>query len=91
LVERKNLRQKREIAEADAPTCNQPPTSEKTAFPMSVRSGGGGRGGKDKLADKKMRRANRDGSWYQLKTSQGFAAVRFGLPNDKPTPNVFVP
>jgi hypothetical protein len=32
-----------------------------------------------------------DGSWYLLRSVQGFTAVRFGTSEDKPIPNAFVP
>lgn len=31
------------------------------------------------------------GTWYQMKSTQGFSAVQFGLPGDKPILNAFVP
>jgi hypothetical protein len=33
----------------------------------------------------------RDGVWYFLNSTAGFSAVLFGLPNDKPIPNAYVP
>jgi len=33
----------------------------------------------------------RDGIWYLLQSTNGFSAVQFGLTNDIPVQNAFVP
>jgi hypothetical protein len=33
----------------------------------------------------------RDGTWFILNSTSGFAAVGFGNSTDKPIPNVFIP
>jgi hypothetical protein len=31
------------------------------------------------------------GTWYQMKSAQGFGAVQFGANGDKPIPGAFIP
>jgi len=33
----------------------------------------------------------RDGIWYLLQSTSGFAAQQFGLTNDKPVPTAYLP